>query len=103
LFGDLSLTLFFVVMITLQSANIWAASSAIAHRAYDFALVSIVLFVAMQAAIFVYFCIDWAHQAPGTEGVLLEFTEHSYAWTFLLVSSVWFLSNIVAAWLTNET
>jgi hypothetical protein len=97
LLSDLSQTMFFIVLIILQSANIWAAASSIAQEHYDFALISILMFAAMQAAVFCYFCLETT-----PEGIKFDLKDHSYAWTFLMVSTGWFASNVVAAWLTKK-
>ena len=54
-FSDLSLTCFFVILVTLQSANVWAASNAVARQAYGFALGAIAPFLVMQVVVFCIF------------------------------------------------
>jgi hypothetical protein len=102
-FSDLGLAAFFSLLLVLQGWNIWLATKSMAAAEYDLFTCSVFAFLFVQAAVFTYFTMDASASRPGTEAVTFVFSERSYAWSYLLISSLWFVSNAAGAWLTKST
>jgi hypothetical protein len=101
-FEDLGLVAFYIILISLQGANIWAAARAVAVPYYGFFSLAVLIFIFVQGAVLIYLSYDAHALAPNMQGVPITFTGHAYAWTFTLITTIWFVTNVVSALITHE-
>jgi hypothetical protein len=91
-----SLTLF-LILIVMFACNIWITTRSYAQGKYHIFYVSIGIYLFVELFIFLSNTSTQSLLPTGEQGFSIIFTGKAYVWTFILLTCLWLVSNVIGA------